>query len=174
MRTHRFLKATTALLLTLGILSGSVAPAQAADTKPDPKVVEFINSFFTKMKETGADAANPNDADIDKKVAEAGKVAMGFYHKSHHAKSGDNLLPDRLRFSFKKGFTGIKFYEHPVKVSRVRALTTQAIGFKETAEKGSSFDYFIDKKAGVSGRPAQIRIFINEAGDIKIDDLGSL
>jgi hypothetical protein len=172
-----FLHASLRLLQLAWPTLGFAAPPPAsgpADVEPDPKVVEFINELFVKMKEAGADAADPNEAGITSKVETAGKIAQKFYHKSHHAKAGDNLLPDRLRFSFKKGFTGIKFYEHPVKVSRVRKLTTQAIGFKETAERGTAFDYFIDKKPGVSGRPAPIRIFIGEMSGITIDDLGSL
>ncbi len=166
----------TRILTVVAVMIGlSVAPmAQAGDVQPDPAVVEFINKFFAEMKKVGAENSDPGAADIDAKVAAAGKIAMGYYHKSHHAKAGDNLLPDRLRFSFKKGFNGIKFYQDPVKITRVRALTTQAIGFKETAEKGKSFDYFLAKKEGVSGMPAQIRIFIGETSGIKIDDLGSL
>jgi hypothetical protein len=60
------------------------------------------------------------------------------------------------------------------RITRVRSLATHAIGFKETAEKDRSFDCFLSKKEGVSGMPAQIRIFIGEASGIKIDDLGSL
>jgi|GEM_PF-1181445 len=169
-----FAKLFSVVAVALGISLSPLAHAAAGDVQPDPAVVEFINKFFADMKKAGAEAANPNDGDIDVKVAAAGKVAMGFYHRNHHAKSGDNLNPDRLRFSFKKGFTGIKFYQDPVKITRVRALTTQAIGFKETAEKGKSFDYFLAKKEGVSGMPAQIRIFIGEQSGIKIDDVGSL
>lgn len=167
-----FTRFVTIIAVALGLSAAPVV--HAGDVQPDPAVVEFINKFFADMKKAGAEAANPNDGDIDSKVAAAGKVAMGYYHRHHHAKSGDNLNPDRLRFSFKKGFTGIKFYQDPVKITRVRALTTQAIGFRETAEKGKSFDYFLAKKEGVSGMPAQIRIFIGEQSGIKIDDLGSL
>ena len=167
-----FTRLLTILAVALGLSASPVI--HAGDVQPDPAVVEFINKFFADMKKAGAETATPNDGDIDAKVAAAGKVAMGYYHKSHHSKAGDNLLPDRLRFSFKKGFTGIKFYQDPVKVTRVRALTTQAIGFKETAEKGKSFDYFLAKKEGVSGMPAQVRIFIGEQSGIKFDDVGSL
>jgi hypothetical protein len=148
--------------------------SHTSDVQPDAAVVEFINSFFREMKRLGAETSDPSAADNEAVVAAAGKVAMQFYHRSHHAKAGDNLLPDRLRFSFKKGFNGIKFYKDPVHVTRVRALTTQAIGFKETAESGRSFDYFLAKKDGAAGLPAQMRIFVGETSGIKIDDVGSL
>jgi hypothetical protein len=54
-------------------------------------------------------------------VAAAGKVAVYTILSfsdcdcSHHAKTGDNLLPDRLHFSFQKGFNGIKLYHDPVR-----------------------------------------------------------
>jgi hypothetical protein len=175
MKLASFLSRFAAIIAV--VIGFAIAPGvQAApgDVEPDEKIVAFINEYFTKMKEAGAETATPNDSDIDAKVAAAGKIAMNYYHRSHHSKAGDNLLPDRLRFSFKKGFTGIKFYQHPVKVTRVRALTTQAIGFKETAEKGKSFDYFLAKKEGVSGMPAQVRVFVGEQSGIKFDDTGSL
>ena len=148
--------------------------SHASDVQPDAAVVEFINRFFSEMKTLGADASDPSSAQNESNVSAAGKIAMQYYHHSHHAKAGDNLLPDRLRFSFKKGFNGIKYYQHPVQITRVRALVTQAVGFKETAEKGHAFDYFLAKRDGVSGMPAQIRIFIGESSGIKIDDVGSL
>ena len=148
--------------------------AQSSDVHPDAAVVDFINKFFWEMKQCGAETSNHLAKDNEAIVAAAGKVAVQYYHCSHHAKTGDNLLPDRLHFSFKKGFNGIKLYQDPVHITRVRSLATQAIGFKETAEKGRSFDYFLSKKEGVSGIPAQIRIFIGETSGIKIDDLGSL
>ena len=148
--------------------------SHASDVQPDAAVVEFINRFFSEMKALGADASDPSSAGNESNVSAAGKIAMQYYHHSHHAKAGDNLLPDRLRFSFKKGFNGIKYYQHPVQITRVRALATQAVGFKETAEKGHAFDYFLAKRDGVSGMPAQIRIFIGESSGIKIDDVGSL
>ena len=148
--------------------------AQSSDVHPDAAVVDFINKFFSEMKQCGAETSNHLAKDNEAIVAAAGKVAVQYYHCSHHAKTGDNLLPDRLHFSFKKGFNGIKLYHDPVLITRVRSLPTQAIGFKETAEKGRSFDYFLSKKEGASGMPAQIRIFIGETSGIKIDDLGSL
>jgi hypothetical protein len=72
------------------------------------------------------------------------------------------------------GYNGIKYYQYPVQITRVRALVTQAVGFKDTAEKGRAFDYFLAKRDGVSGLPAPIRVFIGESSGIKIDDVGSL
>ena len=123
--------------------------SHASDVQPEAPIVAFINNFFAEMKQMGADSSDPSAADNEANVCAAGKIAMQYYHHSHHAK--DNLLPDRLRFSFKKGFNGIKFYQDPVHITRARALATHAIGFKETAEKGKLFDYFLAKKDGVAG-----------------------
>jgi hypothetical protein len=125
--------------------------SHAGDVQPDASVVEFINNFFGDMKRLGANSSAPSDADNESNVSAAGKVAMQYYHHSHHAKAGDNLLPDRLRFSFKKAFNNIKFYEDPVRITRVRALATQGVGYKETAEKGRLFDYFLAKREGAGG-----------------------
>jgi hypothetical protein len=162
--------AFTASAFSFLLVAGGVSAAPT-DVPPDAKVVAFINGFCKEMLAAGAqDLKDPTD----QQVAELGKKVMKFYHKSHYANAGDNLLPDRLRFSFKKGISNLKFYDCPVNVTRVRKTTTTGIGFKETAEKGSVYDYFLKKKEGVSGMPAQVRVFVNEGGQIFFDDLGSL
>ena len=139
-----------------------------------PSAVAINPSYET----TDADVLVYNTCSIREKAeskvySALGKQAMKFYHRSHYNNAGDNLKDDRLRFSFKKGATDLKFYECPVKITRVRKTATSGIGFKETAEKGSVYDYFLAKKAGVSGLPAQVRVFVNEKGEISFD-LGSL
>ena len=103
------------------------------------------------MKALGNDSSDPSSAENEANVSAAGKVAIQYYHHSHQAKAGDNLLPDRLRFSFKKGSNGIKYYQHPVQITRVRTLVTQAVGFKDAAERGRAFDYFLAKRDGAAG-----------------------
>ncbi len=164
-------------LFVSGLMAGGLmvaaAPAFAAgptDVQPDPKVVEFINTFCAEMNAATKDMPSPSDGDI----SELGKKAMKFYHRSHYNGAKDNLKDDRLRFSFKKGMSNIKFYDCPVKITRVRKTATSGIGFKDTAEKGLVFDYFLKKKDGVAGMPAQVRVFVSEKGEISFDDLGSL
>jgi hypothetical protein len=167
MRMHVVVKG----LLLAGMLAvPGVSRAAAGDVPQDPKVVEFINKFCADI---GA-AAQASDNNDDVAVSELGKKAVKYFHKSHYDNTGANLKADRLRFSFKKGSGDLKFYDCPVKITRVRKTGTTAIGFKETGEKGAVYDYFLAKKAGVSGMPAQIRIFVSETGGIWIDDVGSL
>lgn len=168
MRTHAV---AVRNVLTLCLLAApAVSLAAAGDVPQDPKVVEFINKFCSEIGEA-AKTVNSND---DAAVSELGKKAVKFFHKSHYDNTGANLKADRLRFSFKKGSGNLKFYDCPVKITRVRKTGTTAIGFKETGEKGAVYDYFLAKKAGVAGMPAQIRIFVSEAGVISVDDVGSL
>jgi hypothetical protein len=167
--------ATSFLCAGLALAGSSLVSTQAlaggpTDVQPDPKVVEFINGFCAEMNAATKDIASPSDAE----VSELGKKALKFYHRSHYNGAKDNLKDDRLRFSFKKGIGNLKFYDCPVKITRVRKTATSGIGFKDTAEKGLVFDYFLKKKDGVAGLPAQVRVFVSEKGEISFDDLGSL
>lgn len=159
-----------ALTAGLALVAGQARAGAPTDVPPDPKVVEFINGFCADMGAAAKEKAGMTDADI----SELGKKAMKYYHKSHFNGAKDNLKDDRLRFSFKKGIGNLKFYKCPVEITRVRKTNTSGIGFKDTAEKGQVFDYFLKKNDGVAGMPAQIRVFVNEKGEISFDDLGSL
>jgi hypothetical protein len=88
---------------------------------------------------------------------------------------GNDLTTDIRQFSFKKAHSNAKFYQIPVKITRIRPTRVTAIGFEETAEKGSVVDYFISKKEGGNGLPAPIKIFFPaDGGTPKISYMGSL
>ena len=124
----------------------------SADSEPaqDSRAVDVLNRFMFALL----------IADEEQSAKEAKK----YVHKSLLNNEGTDLSPDLRRFSFKKARDGAKFYQVPVKVTRIRATSITAIGFKQTAELGSVIDYFIAKKSGVNGLPAPVKIFFPKSG----------
>ncbi len=105
----------------------------------------------------------------------AAQKAMQQIHKSDFAKDGNSLKQDRLNFSFKKAWQNAKFYANPIKITRVQKTSLSAIGFKETAQAGTSYKVWIGKKQGVNGMPAPIYVFFpSDGGEPKLHDYGSL
>mgnify|MGYP003966049111 CR=1 FL=1 len=146
-------------ILTLGALQ--IAPAHAEDVKPDPKAEELLNKFMTALL-------------VEDEAASA-KAVMSLVHKSLLSNDKSDLSPDLRRFSFKKAHGGAGHYTSPVKITRVRKTGITAIGFKETAEAGAVYDYFISKKEGVTGMPAPVKVFFpKDGGELKISYMGSL
>lgn len=112
---------------------------------------------------------------LDADFNTAAKKAMQQIHKSDYAKDGTSLKQDRLNFSFKKAWQNAKFYENPIKITRVQKTNLTGIGFKETAQAGTSYKVWIGKKQGVSGLPAPIYVFFPaDGGEPKLHDYGSL
>jgi len=129
----------------------------------DKRGIEVVNKFM--------DAINANAAD----QAAAAKAAMPFIHNSEYDNTGTALKRDRMDFSFKKAWQNAKFYESPVKVTRIQKQSLTAIGFGATAQAGTSYKVFIGKKAGVAGMPAPLNVFIPADGsDPKVHYYGSL
>lgn len=129
--------------------------------KTDARAEKLLNNFMKALSIENFD--------------ESAKAVMKYTHKSLHNADGTNLTSDLLRFSFKKAHDNAKFYAQPVKITRVRKTGVTAIGFKETAQKGTVYDYFISKKDGVDGMPAPVKIFFPEDGsDPLVNYMGSL
>jgi hypothetical protein len=133
----------------------------AQDVSSDPKIEALLNNFMNALL----------IADEEKSA----KECMKYVHKSLLNQAGNDLSPDLRRFSFKKAHDNAKFYQVPVKVTRVRPTNTSAIGFGPTAEAGTVHDYFVGKKEGVNGMPAPIKVFIpSNGGEPKVSYMGSL
>lgn len=151
-------------LILLFVLVGSSLMAQDIPLAQfDKKAIEVVQSFMTAI------VNNPKDEDA------AIKAALPFIHKSEYNAEGTSLLKDRKDYSFKKAWQNAQFYENPIKVTRVQAQKITAIGFKETAQAGTSYKVFLAKKAGVGGMPAAIHVFIPKDGtEPKVHYYGSL
>jgi hypothetical protein len=129
----------------------------------DKKGIEVVNKFI--------DAINANAGDENA----AALAALPYIHKSEYDNSGAALKKDRMDFSFKKAWQNAKFYDSPVKVTRVQKQSLTAIGFGATAQAGTAYKVFIGKKAGVAGMPAPLNVFFPQDGsDPKVYYYGSL
>ena len=127
----------------------------------DKKAEALINGFMQALLSGDAGAA--------------AQSVLPFVHKSLLNNSGNSLTQDLLNFSFKKAHSNAKFYAHPVVISRVAENKSTGIGFGPTAELGTEFKYWIDKKPGVNGMPAPLNVFFPaDGGDPKICYMGSL
>ncbi len=116
----------------------------------DQRGIKAINDFMT--------ALNAGTKE------EAAKNAIKFIHKSEYDNTGAALKQDRMNYSFKKAWENAKFYQTPVKVTRVQKQALTAIGFGNTAEKGTSYKVWISKKEGVAGLPAPLNVFFPADG----------
>ena len=141
------MKKISLLLIFMSFLNGLWAQAEKSNGLDmlNPKAEKLLNEFLT--------ALSIGDSD------ESAKACLPLVHKSLINKTGDDLTSDLRRFSFKKAHENAKFYQKPVKITRIRKQATTAIGFGETAQKGTVYDYFIAKKSGVPGMPAPIQVF---------------
>jgi hypothetical protein len=91
---------------------------------------------------------------------------------------GDNLDRDIKPYSLKKDFNNIKFYQQPVKITRVNFRDSDNDGYGKSAIKGKSYKIWIKKKEGTAGMPAPILIMVPEGHEEiktpKIIGIGSL
>ena len=94
--------------------------------------MELLNKFLEALLIEDADAS--------------AKALLPLVHKSLMNDNGDDLTRDLRSFSFKKAHSNAKFYQSPVRVTRVRKTDTRtARGYGDSAEKGRIEDYFIAK-----------------------------
>lgn len=151
------------LLFGLVFLSGIVQSQDLAIESFDKKAIEVVNSFVSALNANAGDETS------------AAKACMAYIHKSEFDNSGTSLKQDRLDFGFKKAWQNAKFYQSPVKITRIQKQNVTAVGFASTAQKGTTYKVFIAKKEGVAGLPAPLNILIPEDGsEPKIYYYGSL
>jgi hypothetical protein len=137
------------------------AQINLSKVKTDRKAVEVLNKFMQALRIEDADSS--------------AKAVMQYTHRSLWNSEETDLTRDLRQFSFKKAHSNARFYQIPVKVTRVRETAISAIGYGETAEKGKVSDYFVGKKSGVNGMPAPVQIFFPADGSApKISYMGSL
>jgi hypothetical protein len=153
------------IILTLALCSSFILfdPQDTPVESFDKAAIAVVNNFMN--------AINTNASD----EMAAAKAAMPFIHKSEFENDGSNLKKDRLDFSFKKAWQNAKFYDAPVNITRIQKQNITAIGFGNTAQKGTAYKVFIKKKEGVAGLPAPLNVFIPEDGtEAKVYYYGSL
>jgi len=148
-------------VISLIIGLSHITPAYPADVKPNPKAEVLLNKFLQALL-TGDENASV-------------KAVMPLVHKSLLSNDKKDLSPDLRLYSFKKAHRNARHYSLPVKITRVRKTGVTAIGFKETAEAGIVYDYFISKKKGIGGLPSPVKVFVpKNGGELKISYMGGL
>jgi hypothetical protein len=164
MKTVKKIIGNVFFALTLGLLLTISQKTVAQDmdiAQFDQRGVVCLQNFINSLLETDFNVA--------------AQKAMQQIHKSDYAKDGSSLKQDRLNFSFKKAWQNAKFYANPIKITRVQKTSLSGIGFKETAQAGTSYKVWIGKKQGVNGMPAPIYVFFPaDGGEPKVHDYGSL
>lgn len=148
------LRRFSGVALALACIAG---PAAADDPAPDPAAVKVLSDFMTALQIADEDAS--------------AKAVMPYVHKSLLNPAGTDLSRDLRQFSFHKAHTSARMYPTPVKVTRVRMTNITAIGFKQTAEAGTTVDYFIARNDSAT---VPVRIFFPRSGAPKIAYMGSL
>src|SRR5262245_54836923 len=134
--------------------------AVGQNPQPDKRAVDLLNRMMNAL--------------LIENEEESAKALALLVHKSLLPAGGRVLTRDVRGFRCRKDHTGAKLYSNPVAVTRVRQRSLSAIGFQETAEEGTEFDYFIAKKDGVAGLPAPVRVFFPKSGaEPRISYVGS-
>ena len=154
--------ATLLLIFSLAISSGSFSQ----DIKPsrfDKRGITAIEGFMRAILDNAQD------------IGAAAGAAMPYIHPSEFSSDGKGLLPDRMNFSFRKAWQNARFYEMPVRVTRVQRQQLTGIGFGPTAEAGVSYKVWIAKSPGINGMPAPLSVFFPADGsDPRLHGYGSL
>ncbi len=80
---------------------------------------------------------------------------------------------DTMEFSLKKDYYNSKFYQYPIKITRVLKILNDYDGYQETYIEGTSYKVWIAKKDGVAGLPAPVRVIKPKDKAAKIIGIGS-
>ena len=115
-----------------------------------------------------------NSADLDECAKKFVKIAGGHLINGE----GDEIARDVKPYSLKKDFNNIKFYQQPVKITRVNYRESDYSGYGNTLIQGKSYKIWIKKKEGTAGMPAPILIIVpvghEEIKTPKVIGIGSL
>ena len=99
-----------------------------------------------------------NIADLDQCATKFIEIAGGGLVNE----DGTSLRTTIKPYSLKKDHADIKFYQQPVKITRVNKSVSNGDGFGVSAIKGTVYKIWIAKKDGVAGMPAPVSIMIPE------------
>ncbi|MFN8256129.1 MAG: hypothetical protein U0W24_10600 [Bacteroidales bacterium] len=82
---------------------------------------------------------------------------------------------DIIRFSLKKDFDNVKFYDVPPVITGVTFTADTYDGYQNTLIKGDLYKIWVKKKNGVNGRPAPIPVLKPKNGKpVVVSVIGSL
>lgn len=151
-------------LITIFLFSVSSVFAQTTDIPQSelPADVKQVLSEYIQILQTAKD--------LDDAANKVKKLFAG-----HLLNSSGNVDSDIYNYSLKKDFTNAKFYQYPVKITRVSRTLNDYDGFQSTLFEGTRYKIWIAKKEGVAGMPAPTPIIKPAEGAPKIVSvIGSL
>ncbi len=156
-------KTFVTLVAFLMLFTGSIF-AQTKDIPETelPADVKQVLSEYIQILQTATD--------LDDAASKVKKLFGG-----HLLNSSGNVDSDVYNYSLKKDFTNAKFYQYPVKITRVSRSLNDYDGFQSTLFEGTRYKIWIAKKEGVAGMPAPTPIIKPAQGDPKVVSvIGSL
>lgn len=88
--------------------------------------------------------------------------------------SQGKISTDTLSFSLKKDYQNAKFYQYPIKITRVVKILNDYDGYQQTYIEGTGYKVWVAKKDGVAGMPAPVHVIKPKDGSsAKIIGIGS-
>jgi hypothetical protein len=143
-------------LLFAGLSSLAVAAlaAESKDATPDPRAEALLTRFLQALQ----------TEDESQRV----RACLPHLHASLLTADGKDLTPQVKNFQFQKASKNAKWYELPVKITRVRPRDASDYN-------GREYNYSIARKEDGAGPPAPVTIFFpDNGGEPKILYMGSL
>jgi len=114
-------------------------------------IPEDVKTTLTSYMDILLKSTSPEDA--ADKLFKAGIIAGGLLNTS-----GTGPSNDIISFSLKKDFENVKFYEFPPVITGVTYTESSYDGWQNTLVEGKHYKIWVNKKAGVQGRPAPVPI----------------
>lgn len=150
MLTKRTLLSLAATSFLVAAASPAAAQSRRYDIDPDdmPPSVRKVLERYVEILRTSGDL----DTCAERFIAIAGGGLVN--------EDGKSLRSTVKPYSLKKDFQNIKFYAHPIVISRVAKLRPSTSGFGPSAIRGDQYKIWIDKKKGEAGRPAPVTIMV--------------
>lgn len=115
-------------------------------------VVKILNDYVNLLQ------SSANEEEAADKLA---PIAAG----SLLTNDGQAITNSVKQFGLKKDFDNAKFYKSPAVITRAQCTTDSHDGFEETLVTGTSYKIWIEKKAGINGMPAPVKIIVSAQYD---------
>ncbi len=136
------------------------AAAPLAEAARDERAVALLNNFIKALQ-------------LPDEAARV-QACLPLLHRSLLADDKRDIEATTKKFAWTKAVKNAANYAAPIEITRLRAKGTLTLEEGDHPERGRAEDYFIAKKAGISGLAASITLFFPENGAPKILYFGSL
>ena len=155
---RNFIKCILVAIIAVALAGQAVAIEKVS---PDPRGLKVVNQLL--------------DALAKEDPAERLAAVIPLVQASLLNNAGDDLEQGVKRYSYKKAWQNVKFYKRPASIYEVHRGRNVTVGYGKTAQRGRVDKYFVNKRAGIAGRPAPIAVFFPaDGGEPRIYGMGSL